>query len=458
MDKIKNIEVNITDLFVNSSNPRFDAVKNQAESFIAMIDEQKDKLVALGEHIVNFGLNPLDRILVSEIDGKYVVREGNRRITVLKFLNNPDLIPSSNSRLKNKFVALSKDVDENILKRIPCVLSNDEKFINEWIALKHTGENNGAGTVRWNAQQIERFKIQTSDITRQFFLGELKDSDVLSEDIKAKLHLIKKTNFERIVGDPDVRAYLGITYTDGIFSLFNGHITPQLIIVLEDLIKGMSVGKIYAKKDRQEYIETVKQRLASTPTAEIITNNDSKDNTSAINNNKNNTNNTEDNDIRAEYDHRSNNTKNNLGQSYPLNRKALIPYKTNLAISNARIRQIFLELKNLEIENFPNAVAVLFRVFVELSVDVYIQSHNLSVRKDAKLHQKITAIKNYFIANSIMTENELHPIEMMVAQPTASSSVKTFNQFVHNSSVTPSVEDLKNSWDDLYHFIENLWK
>jgi hypothetical protein len=455
MNGIKNIEVNITDLFVNSSNPRFDAVENQAESFAAMIDEQKDKLIALGEHIVNYGLNPLEKILISKIDGKYVVREGNRRITVLKFLNNPELIPSKYSKLKNKFVVLSKEIDENLLKRIPCVLSNDEKVINEWISLKHTGENNGAGTVRWNAQQTERFRIQTTDITRKFFLDELKDSDAISDTIKVKLHLIKKTNFERIVGDPDIRTYLGIAYTNGVFSLYNGFVTPQLILVLEDLINGMSVGKIYAKKDRQEYIETVKQRLASS--SETFSKNDANANIHNIIANRNNNGNTDD-DTHSGYGYKTNGARNNTGQSYPLNRKSLIPYKTNIAVSNARIRHIYMELKSLEIGHYPNAVAVLFRVFVELSVDVYIESHSLSVKKDAKLHQKITAVKNYFIANTIMTENELHPIEMMVAQPTASSSVRTFNQFVHNSSVTPTVDDLKNSWDDLYPFIENLWK
>ena len=336
-------------------------------------------------------------------------------------------------------------------------VSNDEKSINEWISLKHTGENNGAGTVRWNAQQTERFKIQTSDITRQFFLDELRDSEAIPNNIKGKLHLIKKTNFERIINDPDIREYLGISYIDGIYSLYNGIATSQLILVLNDLISGMSVGKIYAKKDRQEYIETVKQRLDTISTMESESDVTSNNNNSFEGNYTQDTsdldNKTTSEDISSPKDGKTNST-----QGYPLNRKSLIPHNVNLPISNARILKIFKELKKLEIEYYPNAIAVLFRVFVELSVDEYIKSHNLQAKNVTKLSQKINIIKKYFIEKNIMSENELHPIEMMVTIPTISTSVKTFHQFVHNSMVTPSVDDLKNSWDDLYPFIEKLWK
>ena len=107
-ESIQNIEVSIADLFINNSNPRFNPVEDQVEAFEAMILDQKDKLVSLAEHIVENGLNPLEKILVSEINGKYVVQEGNRRIAALNFLNNPNLITADKKNKRQIYCSFFK--------------------------------------------------------------------------------------------------------------------------------------------------------------------------------------------------------------------------------------------------------------------------------------------------------------------------------------------------------------
>lgn len=444
-DNIQNIEVSITDLFLNNSNPRFNPVEDQVEAFEAMILDQKDKLVSLAEHIVENGLNPLEKILVSEINGKYVVQEGNRRVAVLKFLNNPNLI-TADKKIRDKFIVLSSKVDISIFKKIPCVLSNDSQYNNKWVSLKHTGENGGAGIVKWDAQQTERFK-SLINTKRQFFLEELICRDDIPSDIRDKLSQVKKTNFDRIVQDPDMRKFLGISYSEGKYSLDEEFITPQLKLVLQDLVDDMSVGKIYQKRDRQEYIRELRERLENTDYV----------NYQDTDNEHNNKKQSFYEKINKEGDNFNNNfTKRRQG--YFQNRKCLIPSNTNIPIQNPRIKKIYKELKELELSLFPNAIAVLFRVFVELSIDNYLKEKRISIKQDAKLSQKVSAVKDYFISNNIMHKNELHSVEMMISQPTESKSIRTFHQFVHNSQVTPSVDDLKNSWDDLSSFVRALWE
>ena len=141
-------QVKIADLLLNTSNPRFNPVKHQTETIQAMVEDQQGKLSTLAEHIIENGLNPTDIILVRPQGKQWLVLEGNRRVTALKLVNEPDLVPSQYAKLKRDFQKLNAVLDNSLLENIPCVIINDEALANEWIRLKHTGENDGAGTVR----------------------------------------------------------------------------------------------------------------------------------------------------------------------------------------------------------------------------------------------------------------------------------------------------------------------
>ena len=101
--------IKLTSLFVNTENYRFEPLSSQKEAIDKMIEDQGDKLYSLVDDIVTNGLSPVDLIIVTpnEDSNKYVVLEGNRRITSLKLLNNPTLIDDKYSPLsiirKSKF-------------------------------------------------------------------------------------------------------------------------------------------------------------------------------------------------------------------------------------------------------------------------------------------------------------------------------------------------------------------
>jgi hypothetical protein len=63
-------EIKISDLLLNSENPRFDPVKHQTEAIRAMLEDQKDKLITLAMHIIEFGLNPTDIPLITPFNEK----------------------------------------------------------------------------------------------------------------------------------------------------------------------------------------------------------------------------------------------------------------------------------------------------------------------------------------------------------------------------------------------------
>lgn len=463
----------ITELLLNSSNPRFNPVEQQTEAITAMIGDQQEKLVSLAQSILQFGLNPTDLILVESLEpyGKqWLVREGNRRITAMKLLNEPELIPNDFPKIKKEFKKLHATLDKTLLENILCVVIDDNKLADEWVRLKHTGMNGGAGTVPWDAQQSSRFNMQTSGNSDVYmlFLDDLKTLDSIPQEYKDRFHNIKKTNFDRLMGDPDVRNLLGITKKDNEETLsLVGEVNQFLLAVLHDLVfENLNVGQIYHKADRRKYMDDLKARIpvsaqpkdSTEPTdsgsvsqrsGEVVHTSDGQVEPSTGDGNA------EGNDVPSP----SRDTIKSQGKSHSVNRKKLVPTAHNLPIQHPRAKNIFDELKKLNVEQFPNAVAVLFRVFIELSTDIYIERKSLPCGIEGNtLNKKLGAVIGDLENRGVMSKNTLYTARKMSSEPTANQSVKTFHAYVHNKDHTPSATDLKSAWDDLWPFIENIWR
>ncbi len=463
----------ITELLLNSANPRFNPVEQQTEAITAMIGDQQEKLVSLAQSILQFGLNPTDLTLVEPLEpyGKqWLVREGNRRITALKLLNEPELIPNDFPKIKKEFKKLHATLDKTLLENILCVVIDDNKLADEWVRLKHTGMNGGAGTVPWDAQQSSRFNMQTSGNSDVYmlFLDDLKTLDSIPQEYKDRFHNIKKTNFDRLMGDPDVRNLLGITKKNNEETLsLVGEVNQFLLAVLHDLIfENLNVGQIYYKADRRKYLDDLKARIpvsaqpkdSTDPTdsgsvsqrsGEVVHTGDGQVESSTGDGNA------EGNDVPPP----SRDKVKSQEKSHSTNRKRLVPRTYNLPIQHPRTKGIFDELKKLNVEQYPNAVAVLFRVFIELSADVYIERKSLPrVNENSTLNKKLGAIIDDLEERGVMSKHALYTARKMSSEPTANQSVKTFHAYVHNKDHTPSATDLKSAWDDLWPFIENIWR
>src|SRR5205823_5874406 len=62
-------------------------------------------------------------------------------------------------------------------------------------------------------------------------------------------------------------------------------------------------------------------------------------------------------------------------------RRTLIPRDCYLTVSNAKIAEITKELRGLVVADFPHSVSVLFRVFLEQSVDHYLTTGGISLEE-----------------------------------------------------------------------------
>lgn len=266
--------------------------------------------------------------------------------------------------------------------------------------------------------------------------------------MRKKVSKIQKTNFERLISDAAVRDCVGISFINGHYELMEP-VSKEFFLMLSDLEDGpLKVGDIYHKEDRAEYISKLKQR-ANQPDNE--TERDDKPQYDS----KDETNDKKSSDGAANEDRKT----SSKGKGYPVNRNTIIPSICTIPIGSGRVMLIFRELKTLPLDKYPNAAAVLLRVFVEMTVDNMIKKKSLEGGNiDLELHRKIEIVAVYFEKNNIMSTHDLKAARRMSSSQHQTNSVQTFHSYVHNASITPIAKDLCSAWDDISGFVKKIWE
>ncbi len=202
MDGHRKADIELDKLLVNPENYRFETVKDQQEAMLIMLRLQKDKILKLARDVAQRGLNPTRRLVVKEADGgKYVILEGNRRITALKLMSNPAEM-SGDYPFRGVFEELHAKYKDTLPTAVECVVypADQQDIADSWVLLEHTGENQGVGTVPWNSVQKQRFELRhkqkLSSALQVFELLEANGVDTSG---------ILATNLERLLTTPQVR-------------------------------------------------------------------------------------------------------------------------------------------------------------------------------------------------------------------------------------------------------------
>lgn len=113
-----------------------------------------------------------------------------------------------------------------------------------------------------------------------------------------------------------------------------------------------------------------------------------------------------------------------------------------------RLRAIWEELQyKLELDEHPNAIAVLCRVLLELSVDSYIkQAKPTTMAENHTLVKKLVAAAENLHSQGKIDKRYLEVVRKARTMD-AIVSVDTLNKYVHSSSLVPATGHLTALWD-----------
>lgn len=149
----------------------------------------------------------------------------------------------------------------------------------------------------------------------------------------------------------------------------------------------------------------------------------------------------------------------------PKTRVGLVPKNLVLHINNPKLNKIFEELKQIPVRTCPNASSVLLRVFLELSVDAYLEKYDL-VKNNAitacssgeSLQGKVGKVLNHMTQLGIMSNDLSKGIRSEINDKNSVLSIESLNAYVHNEFFYPKADNLIIGWDNIETFFVLLWE
>ena len=421
----------LSDLKVNRANDRHGELENETAAIAWLFYHHEPHMRNLAKDIAEAG-QLYETPLVYPEGGEFIVFDGNRRVTCLKLLSDPRRAPTV--ELREFFEQLRATCESDLPHNIDCQVETDRDQIDEILFRRHTGSQSGVGQINWDDRMKSNFINRTG-----------KASGVnLAEDIERRLegsHLprIRKkipwSTMNRLLSAEAFRNRVGLSVSRGRVELT--HEEPVVLLALHRIASDLANRRIvlndvwdvdgkrdYLNQLAQEGVLPRPEHALETPVTAIPSE------TPRVR-------------IRP--------------SSRPLRRINLIPnapYTIAWAGRLQRHRAIWEELQfHLRLSEHPNAISVLLRVLLELSLENYIQQVGLTtVKSNDSLARRTLRVAEDLYSKGKINRKYFEGINKF-PQYDALVSADTLNRYVHSPNFAPSPEHLTALWDALAELI-----
>ena len=481
----KTEKINISLLDLDTQNPRFLMLYNDSHSqddIINYLLKNENALEIVKSIYENKDFFEDSFCYVLEQNGRYIVKEGNRRIAALKALAEP-----------SKYLTDLK-FERFFVNSVNCLIYNDVKALNEKIFNRHTQievkswsrlaqgaaiqEYLNKGGKLSDLKYIKDYK----NVYRLFKLWEATNQIDSEYSNKFKSLLVEGKRaaiIERFFGREDLLIKMGFSfnknlsidisnmnvftnsidafikwlnplntitahhinkntiqgYFDEVFSQ-NGYVSPQT-----NLFDSAEINKSPVKTEEDNIIEKSLENDKSFKNDELKNSNKISDN----------------------YTERNSSGVRIKENKSLLDRTTLFPTNFKLKIPKSRINDIYLEMKDLSDNNQKESFAIMTRIFLEFTVDDY-GDKNIPTYKDKrensnnfKLRARIICVAENMHSNDLLSDKELNAIKTTIDNEKSPVKIEALNQYVHNSKFSPDESSLKVFWDNIRPLFERIW-
>jgi hypothetical protein len=484
----KKLEVDLTIIGVDEENPRLSKQISQPTAIMAMVENQKTKIVNLAEDINENGLSDAERFMVMETVNQpfsYITLDGNRRLVALKLLDNPSLAEGIlTGKTMDRLKAASINFKANPITRAEVVVFANRQDAAIWMERRHSIDMKGIGQERWNPIEIRRFvsRLDAEGKTNKTS-PELQILDFVFAHgnlTKEELDQIRKrrfpiTNLRRIIIDTKVRENIGYVIESNtvITDLADSEIVKPfkrmvLDLTIADKKDRIDVTDLESSDNRLTYISGFgEEDIPSSIVPLVMLHSLGEANQSVPK--------SEEADDKEKSDKKGTDGKNKEKAEKPTRKRApstrkkttnqrvgIIPDDCHLAIGPQRIHDIYHELQvDLDSNLCSNASAVLLRVFIELSLDNYLKQNSIvanTSKSSPSMSDKLHAVGRHVVAQGLMTKSDAEPIYAAAKTDSLlAPTVLQMHTYVHKEISTPIGSDLRKQWNNLQPLMEIIW-
>ena len=313
-------------------------------------------------------------------------------------------------------------------------VEKDQDIIDEILYRRHTGSLNGVGQSKWDDRMKDNF-VQRSGKTTGINIADeieyrLSDANLLPSK------KIPRSNLNRFLSSEFVRNRIGFSIKNKEFQFTHN---PKVVLntfkcIADDFSQSYVVlGDIWDNNGKQKYLEKLESRGVLPTNTDVIP---------------------------TDGKHKPAPKVKSKPKQKPkiAKRDTLIPQKDYGILWTGKLQRheaIWQELQfHLNTKSHPNAISVLFRVLLELSVDHYIQTHKTQVHENDKLAKRVEKVGNALF-NDGKIDKKQYTATKKFGQLDQLVSADTLNRYVHSSSFAPSADHLQVLWDTMVEFIIN---
>lgn len=424
--QFKNIP--ISKLEINRANDRHGELENETAAIAWLFNSREAHMRNLAKDIVKQG-EIYEPPLVSPSGDKFIVFDGNRRVTCLKLILDPKRAP--NSSLQSFFQDIRNQWQGTPPNRVQCQFEEDRDKVDEILYRRHTGTQSGVGQSTWDDRMKSTF------VTRTGKGGAINVADEVEKRLSKAGMLptrrkIPRSTMNRLLSAEPFRNRLGFSIRNKKFEFTHSEdrVLAALARVAEDLTnRRLVLGDIWDVDGKRSYLDDLEAEGVLPNVIHVVAPKQKSQKTA-----------------------NAKKTTATKKKTSPDKRYTLIPQKDFQIVWPGRLQrhhEIWDELQfRLKLAEHPNAISVLFRVLLELSIKNYIDQTNLPVYENDKLAKKALKVCEDLYKNGEVDEQLLKTVKKFQNLDQLVSA-DTLNRYVHSPNFAPSPEHLTSLWDSL---------
>lgn len=458
--KIK--QISVTSLHLDPKNPRLGAASRGASprELIQLLFTH-DKAIDVAQSIALRGFFPNEPLLAIREDNKFVVVEGNRRLAALKALREPSLLDGAIERQVERLARRIGNIDS--IAKVPVIIAPDRRSTDRQIAGKHVGtpvlpwqsENRASFILEKiaegydNQELLDELGFSAADIqaARQTkAIADIARALELPEEISAKLNHPRTkifTTLERIFESTVGRGYLHVE-PDPDHGIRGVTSKQEFLKGFKKLVTDVAVGRESSRtlnnnEDIKRYFESWDAEDRPKKKKDGFTPSDLASGTSSAVTPK----------------------PSKKAEEKPKQASihaSVLPKSLKVSFGNERLIDIRSELVRLKRADFPNAGAVLLRVFFELAVTHYLERTGdlgritQELKEKGKLQFDTPQMKQLIpeitkIAKTKLEKNDASKVEKAIKyDSSAPFTLSDLHAFVHQNSELPGERDILQFW------------
>lgn len=413
-------------LQVNPANDRHGELRDERTAIDELFRLHDPRMRGLAQDICS-KRRIFDPPLVMLHDDQYVVFDGNRRVACLKLISNPQLAP--NEGLRIFFTELNQQWEGDIPNEITCQIETNRDLVDDILSRRHTGTLGGVGQIGWDARAKHNF-IERTGRGNQFNVSASIE-DLLRHEGRLPDERIPWSTLTRLLSSEQFRNRVGISTADRQFRLTHERepVVDALQRITDDLSSGhLTLGRLWNNEAKRRYLDELEaDGVLPTERHRLV-----------------------DEEILPDEPQRI--PRGRPARVIPPPR-TLIPQGIDTpqwTPRQQRIARIWEELCSLPIQRYPNAVAALLRMLLELSVECYIEEHRLEPPQD--LSRRVGAVARSLHERDLIDARYLEELDRM-RRDDQLISVASMQRLLHSPDFAPMEAEFRAYWMRLSRFI-----